>query len=207
MIISFRLSDNVLHHHTINLNLMKKIIVASKNPVKINASSEGFQQVFPEKTFKFEGVSVPSGVSDQPMSTQETYQGAYNRAINARKQVTDADYWVGIEGGIDYLQDTMEVFAWVVVLSPDKQGVAKTASFMLPPKVSELVQQGYELGVADDMVFDRKSSKTQGGSVGILTNGLIDRKGYYIQAVMLALIPFINTTLYTKTHYTQDLVK
>ena len=30
---------------------MKKIIVASKNPVKINAALNGFQKMFPEETF------------------------------------------------------------------------------------------------------------------------------------------------------------
>lgn len=185
---------------------MKKVIVASKNPVKLGASQEGFEQVFANEIFNFQGVSVPSEVSDQPMTTQETYQGAYNRALNAQKEAPKADFWIGIEGGIDVLQDTMEVFAWVVILSPNQQGVAKTASFMLPPKVSTLVKQGYELGVADDMVFQQKDSKKQGGSVGILTNGLINRKDYYVQAVVLALIPFMHDELYKQAMYAKDLV-
>ncbi|EAY31547.1 inosine/xanthosine triphosphatase [Microscilla marina] len=186
---------------------MKKVIVASKNPVKVEASQTGFKQVFPQESFCFQGIDVPSEVSDQPMNTQETYRGAYHRALNAQQHTPDADYWVGIEGGVDFLQNTMEVFAWIVVLSPEQQGVAKTASFMLPPKVSELVKQGYELGIADDIVFQRKDSKTQSGSVGILTNGLIDRKEYYVQAVVLALIPFMHQELYNQTKYAKDLVK
>jgi inosine/xanthosine triphosphatase len=185
---------------------MKKVIVASQNPVKIAASQGGFEQVFTHETFEFEGVSVPSEVSDQPMTTQETYQGAYNRALNAQKKTPHADFWIGIEGGIDVLQDTLEVFAWVVVLSSDQQGVAKTASFMLPPKVSKLVKEGYELGEADDIVFQKKDSKKQGGSVGILTNGLVNRTDYYVQAVVLALIPFIQDELYKETLYTKNLV-
>mgnify|MGYP001795818581 FL=1 len=137
---------------------MKQVIIASRNPVKINATQEGFQQVFPHTSLGFEGIEVASGVSDQPMTSQETYQGAFNRAMNAQQLQPKADYWVGIEGGIEDLQSHMEVFAWVVILSNQQQGVAKTASFMLPPKVSQLVKQGYELGVADDMVFRRKDS-------------------------------------------------
>lgn len=185
---------------------MKKVIVASQNPVKIDASRGGFEQAFASETYEFEGISVSSEVSNQPMTTQETYQGAYNRALNAQKQLPDAHFWIGIEGGIDVLQDTMEVFAWVVVLSNNQQGVAKTASFMLPPKVSKLVREGYELGEADDMVFQQKDSKKQGGSVGILTNGLINRKDYYVQAVVLALIPFMQDELYKETLYAKNLV-
>lgn len=37
-----------------------KIVVASKNPVKINAAREGFKKMFPEVDFEVEGISVPS---------------------------------------------------------------------------------------------------------------------------------------------------
>ena len=41
---------------------MKKIIVASNNPVKIRATLEGFQTMFPSEVFEIMGISVPSGV-------------------------------------------------------------------------------------------------------------------------------------------------
>ena len=75
-------------------------------------------------------------------------------------------------------------------------GLAKTASFALPPKISELVKQGMELGDADDKVFDRVKSKHGSGTVGILTDGLVDRSYYYEHALMMALIPWIRPDLY-----------
>jgi len=53
-----------------------------------------------------------------------------------------------------------------------------------------------ELGHADDMVFKRDNSKQKNGAVGILTHDLIDRASYYEQALILALIPFINKDIY-----------
>jgi non-canonical (house-cleaning) NTP pyrophosphatase len=53
-----------------------------------------------------------------------------------------------------------------------------------------------ELGHADDLVFQAQNSKQQGGSVGLLTHGLITREAYYQQAMVLALIPFLNESLY-----------
>ena len=38
---------------------MKKVIIASKNPVKINAVKKGFKKMFPNENFDFNGVSVP----------------------------------------------------------------------------------------------------------------------------------------------------
>lgn len=53
-----------------------------------------------------------------------------------------------------------------------------------------------ELGHADDQVFGRVDSKKKDGVVGILTHGAIDRAHYYQHALVLALIPFINNTIY-----------
>lgn len=58
---------------------MKRVIVASTNPVKINSVEMGLSRMFPEVVFKVEGVSAPSNVSDQPMSEEETLRGAINR--------------------------------------------------------------------------------------------------------------------------------
>jgi non-canonical (house-cleaning) NTP pyrophosphatase len=62
--------------------------------------------------------------------------------------------------------------------------------------VVALIQDGMELGHADDLVFQAQNSKQQGGSVGLLTHGLITREVYYQQAMVLALIPFLNESLY-----------
>lgn len=173
---------------------MKTIVVASTNPVKIAAALEGFRRMFPAEAFTARGVSVLSGVSDQPMTDAETLQGAHNRAVRARQAAPDADYWVGIEGGVED-RGAVETFAWVVVLDAQRTGKSRTATFDLPEEVARLVRQGVELGHADDQVFGRANSKQQNGSVGLLTDDVIDRTAYYAPAVILALIPFKNAGL------------
>lgn len=173
-----------------------KLIVASKNPVKIQCAQKGFEKVFSRDNIIAEGVSVASGVSDQPLSDEETLTGAKNRAENAKNAYPNADFWIGIEGGIAEPYGAMEAFAWVYILSNEKTGKARTASFDLPPKIRTLIHEGIELGVADDMVFKRSNSKQKNGAVGILTHDLINRSAYYEPAVILALIPFVNAELY-----------
>lgn len=173
-----------------------RLIVASRNPVKIQCATKGFQKVFPKSQIIVDGVAVPSEVSDQPMTDHETLMGAKNRAKNAQVSFPDADYWIGIEGGIDEAFGTMEAFAWIYILGKEMTGKARTASFDLPQKIQALIHQGVELGVADDMVFNRSNSKQGNGAVGILTKEVIDRASYYEPAVVLALIPFINRDLY-----------
>ncbi|MBB3697999.1 inosine/xanthosine triphosphatase [Flammeovirga yaeyamensis] len=176
----------------------KKIVVASKNPVKINASLEGMQKILPKIDFEVEGIDVPSGVSDQPMSTEETWQGALNRATNAKAKAPDADYWVGMEGGIDKDDEgKMFAFAWMCVIDKDNDiGKGMTGVFYLPPKVQQLVEEGIELGYANDKVFNEHGSKQKGGAVGSLTFGAVGRTEYYVQALVLAMIPLINKEMY-----------
>ena len=176
---------------------MKKVIVASTNPVKNESVQIGFAKMFPDENFDVQGVSAPSDVSDQPMSSDETLIGATNRAENVSKLKTDADYWVGVEGGVEDANEELEVFAWVVVKARDgKVGKGKTGSFFLPQKIAELVRQGMELGEADDIVFGRTNSKQANGAIGILTDDVVTRTTYYVPAVIMALIPFKNETLY-----------
>ena len=90
---------------------MKKVVIASKNPVKIQCVRQAFEKVFPNTAFHVEGISVPSSVSDQPMTDEETFNGAKNRAVNAQKVNPEASYWAGIEGGIQKNSNEMEAFA------------------------------------------------------------------------------------------------
>jgi len=175
-----------------------KIIVASRNPVKLNATERGFAAMFPNQPVFVQGVRVPSGVADQPMTDAETRLGAQNRVHNAKNAQPHADLWVGIEGGVETLNDNLHAFAWVVVMGTHLTGEARTATFQLPPKIARLVHSGVELGHADDMVFQRENSKHKDGAIGILTQGLIDRTAYYEHAVMLALIPFKKSGLYSE---------
>jgi inosine/xanthosine triphosphatase len=175
---------------------MKKIIIASRNPVKIEATRQGFQAMLPEEDFQIEAVPAPSGVSDQPMSSQETMTGATNRARAAQAQRPEADFWVGIEGGVEAQGNDLAAFAWIVILSATFTGKSRTGTFYLPPQVAKLIKQGKELGEADDIVFQQSNSKQANGAIGILTGDIVDRTALYKHAVILALVPFKNSELF-----------
>ena len=175
---------------------MKHIIVGSGNKVKVEAALRGFQKMFPSEEFGVEGIVTASGVSVQPLSDHETLTGAKNRAFGARTAKPDADYWLGIEGGLEERERELLCFAWVVILANERESCAKTGTFVLPPGITELIKEGHELGLADDLFFSRSNSKQDNGSVGILTGDVITRTGYYEQAVILALIPVLRPDLY-----------
>lgn len=179
--------------------MSKKVIIASHNPVKLNAVKTGFTKMLQDEKFSFEGISVSSGVEDQPMQDSITFTGALNRVNNAMAKIQDADFWVGIEGGIEKTgPGEMQAFAWIVIKSRQHTGKAKTGTFFLPYEIIRLIEAGKELGEADDILFGYSNSKQQHGAVGILTGNAINRTDLYSEGVILALIPFKQPEYYTK---------
>ncbi|MGD8173026.1 inosine/xanthosine triphosphatase [Vibrio sp. TRT 21S02] len=167
---------------------VKKIVVASLNPAKIKAVESAFNTTFPEQSFEFVGVSVPSEVADQPFSDTETHLGALNRVKNAKLLQKDGDFYVGLEAGIE---DNM-TFAWMVIESDKVRGESRSSSLMLPPQVLEKLNDSNELGDVMDEVFATENIKQKGGAIGLLTHHQLTRSSVYHQALILALIPFIN---------------
>jgi inosine/xanthosine triphosphatase len=166
---------------------MKKVIVASENSVKVNVAKRAFSSVYPDEEFEFVAIKSESGVPDQPMNEQ-TEQGAKNRLNFIISNYPEADYWISQEGGL--YEDEGRLFnrAWIAIA--DKSGyIAKssTAQFYLPTKIAEYIKEGMELGHACDKFFDESNSKHGIGAIGFLTNSIIDRESYYLQAAVIAL--------------------
>ena len=179
------------------------LAVGSKNPVKLNAAVTGVRNAL--QPLQADGVEVElatssydvaSGVSAQPLGTEETKTGALNRAKAAFEAYrlehgVVPDYAVGLEGGITDDGTEMTCSAWMAVFDGSRVGTSHTCSFLLPPAICELVRSGMELGAADDAVFGTTNSKQKGGTVGHLTRGTIDRTRYYVPAVELAMVPLL----------------
>ena len=175
------------------MNASMSIVVASQNPVKISAVRQAFAGQFPSADLDITAVDVESGVSDQPDSDEETRQGARRRAKEAQSVHPDADFSVGLEGGVLSVDGQLMAFAWMVVMNRKGAiGEARTGTLPLPPAVQELVADGIELGEANDRVFSTINSKQQGGAFGLLTGGRYTREDIYRQALVFALIPFVN---------------
>ena len=172
------------------------VVVGSGNPVKLSAARAAFQRVFPDAGHRVEGVVVASGVPEQPRGVDETRRGARNRAGAAADRRPEADFWIGIEGGVLEQGRAMFAFARICVRSGDREGESATGLFRVPGPVAELVRAGVELGAADDEVFGTRASKRGQGAVGLLTGGAVDRAELYAQGVCLALAPFVHPGLY-----------
>ena len=166
------------------------IKVASANPAKIKAVASAFAEVFPDETLDVQGIAVASGVANQPMNSDETLLGAMNRV--AALACLEADYRVAIEAGLD----GDFTFAWMVIEHQGKIGKARSASLMLPPAALLQLKQGKELGDVMDLMFEQTNIKQKGGAIALLTQNKLSRSAVYHQALILAMIPFLNKNLF-----------
>lgn len=169
---------------------MKKIIVGSTNPTKIDAARQAFESVWPEERFEAEGVKVDSGVSDQPMTFDETIRGAKNRA-RAAMLLHEADFAVGLEAGLEEYSEGWFESGWVAVLDADGNfGVGSSAVMPIPEPIMKGIRKGKELGEVIDELTGRTGVKHQEGFFGLISCGTITRTSAFKDGTVLALARF-----------------
>ncbi|QCR37241.1 inosine/xanthosine triphosphatase [Nissabacter sp. SGAir0207] len=175
---------------------MYHVVAATTNPAKIDAIKLAFEDIFGPESVRIEGIEVESGVPAQPMGSDETRSGARNRVTNARQLRPEADFWVGVEAGIE---DDM-TFAWMVIEDMHQRGESRSASLMLPEVILREIRLGHELGEEMAKLSGIADVKRKGGAIGIFTAGVLTRTRVYHQALVLALAPFHNEVYQARAH-------
>ncbi|SDI44521.1 inosine/xanthosine triphosphatase [Ferrimonas sediminum] len=177
--------------------VQKTLIVASRNPVKVNAATRALQAAYPDCHWRVQGVSVPSGVDEQPLGETETRVGAINR-LNAIKAMA-GDLYVSFEGGYDRIHGQGFTFAYVAISDGQHTQIGRTGLLPLPEVISQRLEQGEELGPLMDELFDDHNIRQKGGAMGILTNNLVDRTSVYSDTLCMLLAPFLHPELFQAT--------
>lgn len=174
-----------------------KVAIGSTNFVKVKAVKDAFEKVWPNKKFKFIPTEVNSGVSRQPKSDLESIKGAKNRAKQSMK-FNNADFGVGLEGGIHKIDGKWFDSGWIVVIDKKgNEGIGCSVKMQTPDKMVKLMnRKDLELGEVDDLIFKIKNSKQKEGHFGLMTRNILSRQEAYSHAVISALVRFINPDLF-----------
>ncbi len=178
-------ATGVLHgEYSTHGNKGVRIAVGSANHVKVEAVRSVMERIYGDVTIVPR--DVPSGVPEQPFG-DETYQGARNRAERA---LGDCDMSVGIEAGVfEMYGELIDIQHCVIV---DKEGritVGTGSGFAYPPEIASEVRGGRTVGQAVDSLYSKTGVGHSEGAIGLLSKGLLDRKGLTEQAVLAAMIP------------------
>ena len=172
------------------------IVVGSTNELKLKAVEKCFKAFFKEVIV--EGVSVR--VPPQPVGFKETLRGALLRAKAALG--SGGDYGVGLEAGLIKIPHSISGYVdqhiCAIADRDEKVTLGFSMAFEFPICVVEKIISG-EAGEAEEVMEEISGIDHIGdkyGAIGYLTRRLIDRVNLCEQAVISALIPRINPSLY-----------
>lgn len=175
-----------------------KVLIGSENSVKIESTRQSFSKFF--KPLEIHGLPADSGVSAQPFN-EDTFTGAKNRAEHVKRindeQSLNANFFVGIEGGVLQLQNRYFQFTVIYILDQQHQeSFGTTGMYELPNWIVEKLLAGIELAYIIDELAQESNTKEKQSASGFLTNGAVNRLQNYTQAITFALIPFLQENLY-----------
>jgi inosine/xanthosine triphosphatase len=151
------------------------------------------------------GYEVDSGVGHTPASRGELMQGARQRAealqAKLRANGTSADFFVGVEGGLDVATENgvKRVFleSWAYVSDGTAGHFGCSGSIELPQVLAEeVLTRGKELGLAIDEFAGAVGIRDGQGAWGVLSRNLISRQESFRRAVEVAFAPFYNAQMY-----------
>jgi len=174
------------------------VAAGTKNPSKVAGIKAAFTELLGVNV-KVIPVAVDPGVPPQPLGIDEILLGAENRCLRAFSAVGDADFGVGVEAGIYRVKDRYyDVQIAVVRDSNGLTSVGFSPSFQVPPPFADALVKGEarELEVVVDRYFGTKNIGEKGGLIRILTKGIVTREHLTRDAVLMALIPWVNEGLY-----------
>ena len=158
-----------------------KVAVGSKNPVKIRAAKAAFIGA----DYEIFAIDAESGVSDQPMSDEETIKGAVNRAIAAAEK-GEAEIGIGLEGGVQQTPYGLLLCNWGALAVNGKEPfIAGGARIPLPDEVARQLLAGFELGPVMDEYVKKQNVREKEGAIGIFTNGQINRSEMFTHVMKL----------------------
>lgn len=163
------------------------VAVGSTNPVKVEAVRRAFSTLWEAEV---RGVEVDSGVSPEPIG-EEAIKGAMIRARKAMS-LLNADYGVGIEGGVFHLGGRYYCAGFVWVERKDGvHGTGTSGWFECPKSFLSRLLIGVELGDLMAEISGKAEIKREEGAIGYFTREKVSRTDLYTHGVLMALTKFI----------------
>ncbi len=181
-----------------------KILVGSTNPVKIKSVKESAEKCIYFKNIEIEvsGISVPSWISDQPLSLDEIREWAKNRAHNLRKTWEQAEYYIGIEWGTTIIWEKAYLL-WVthILNNTCEEHFGITQSIEVPEYFRKwLYEEGRELWPMEDELNNIKNVWQKNGSFGMWSDDMLTRQQSFEMSFFCAIAPFYNKNYKLSIH-------
>ena len=164
----------------------RTVVVASENVVKIEATRSAFATWDTAGDIEVVADAVHGGRS-QPFGQDQILSGLELRLETVRRRYPTADFYVAIEGGLEWIDSNLFLTTWIAVSDRRRTGTSRGAAFMLPTILGELVGNNTELGVFTEDLAREFNTDPLDGMLGVLSEGRMSRQRLYVDAVLLGL--------------------
>lgn len=156
-----------------------EIAIGSTNPVKIQAVKNALDNedlcVIP--------CSALSKVRPQPLSDEETLQGAINRAKDCLEK-TEATFAIGLEAGVVFLQNQVYLCHWGAIVDRNHNTYFTNGPLiLLPTEYCKPLQDGENLEEIMHHSTGIQSLGAREGAIGIFTQNRLNREQILTQMV------------------------
>ena len=175
--------------------------VGSTNEAKIRAVENAVNSIFAGSQCFVLGFKIDSAVNAQPVSAEETIQGATYRAKIALEKLKSSGltfekefhlFGVGLEGGIEKVGNSWFECGWCCVTDGETINLGSSARFKITDNFAADLLKGREMA---DLVAERMDGvdKRDGlGMMGVITGGHLPRGDCYSHGVIFAFVPWLS---------------
>lgn len=173
---------------------VKKIAIGSINPVKIQAVKNAFN----DGEIQIVSCSALSGVRPQPLSNEETLQGAINRARDCLEK-TDVGLAIGLEARVVVLKDKVYLCHWGAVVDRNQNTYFTNGPLiLLPTEYLKPLLEGQNLENIMHHSTGIQSLGAKEGAIGVFTQNRLNREQVLTQMVK---------ALFGQYHYYQPAIQ
>lgn len=173
---------------------MTLVAVGSKNPIKLQAVKRAFYafqcqhpNAFLDELTIMSVHTSNGGMPAMPMNEAEILHGAIHRAEQSSLH-EGTTLGVGAEGGIFLIGENWFCNSWVAIHRRGSTWIGQGPGVMVPrPIMGMILQQGMELGDAEDIYFGNVNTKQGIGLTGTISQGMITRSESFSLAAVCAL--------------------
>lgn len=167
---------------------MHKILLGTTSQSKLEIVKSVLQT-----NYEIVPVNVESGVVDQPLNEDTAIKGAVNRAKNAVGFSQEYEFSIGLEGGLEKINDLYYLVCVVALV--DQRGnvyIGISDKLPLPKEVSKRIGKGEQFGAVIREFMKNIQSNSLNNSTPLIEHiqELIDRKKSFSMALNTALFAF-----------------
>jgi len=179
-----------------------RVAIGSTNPAKVKGTRLAFSHALGLRTVTIRAVKTIPFVGSQPLSLEETVEGAQERAMFSLESAR-LDFGVGVEAGLVELGEgfpghylNLQVAA--VVDSEGHLSFGCSSGFPIPRRFAEKLKQSREEldRYTHELVGDKRVREEE-GIVYHLSKKRLSRVQMTEQCVSMALIPWLNRRVYS----------